>query len=470
MLRRTNFSKWQFSESFQGNRNGPGRRCGRLAAGLTLALSVAAASLLAPLAALASQEQPQVTTPSPWTFCARATNLIERQEGVPRQLLRAISKVESGRLHQKKRIVMAWPWTVMAEGRGRYLPTKSAAIAEVEGLKARGIRNIDVGCMQVNLHYHPHAFANLNQAFDPIANVAYAAAYLHSLKNEEGSWAKAVARYHSANPGRYKQYRVKVHLAWREERAKYLAAMSELQATQYADLEPLPAIMTWHQASVAEPFHNRLGTLTFASAQFESGIDGEMAAAMPMAALAYQSALPVSIAAREPSSEFRLPVAISAREPAEPVRPTMTAAIAARESGEYHQTERLPVSIAAREPPEFHGPAPAPVSIAAREPADIRPPLHTPVSIAAREPVDVTYQGRQVALAAREPAERRPAVAAGPWDLIGGFYPGFVRAEPVEPGSDWASLWPLSEPHADRFGRGIISLLQSAPGEPDGNG
>jgi hypothetical protein len=466
MLRCTIFSKRQFCESYQGHRNGLGRRGGRLAAGLTLALSVAALSLPA---ALASQEQPQVTKPSPWTLCARATNLIERQEGVPRQLLRAISKVESGRFHQKKRVVMAWPWTVMAEGRGRYLPTKAAAIAEVEGLKARGIRNIDVGCMQVNLFYHPHAFANLNQAFDPVANVSYAASYLKNLKIEEGSWAKAVARYHSADPGRYKQYRLKVHVAWRQERAKFLAALSEVQATQYADLEPLPTIMTWHQASVAEPFHNQLATLTFASAEFDDGVDDAMPAAGPMAALAYQSALPVSIDAREPSIEFRISVAISAREPADPVRPTMTAAIAAREPDEYHPVERLPVSIAAREPPEFHWQAPAPVSIAAREPADTKPSPHMPVTIAAREPADVAYQGRRVELAAREPSEA-PSALARPWDQIGGFYPGFVRAEPVAPGSDWSSLWPLIEPHAERFGRGIISLLQSAPGEPGGNG
>ncbi|MFM9844895.1 MAG: transglycosylase SLT domain-containing protein [Dongiaceae bacterium] len=470
MLRCNILSKWQISESHQGNRIGSGWRCGRLTAGLSLALSVAVLSLLAPPAALASQEQPEVTKPSPWTLCAKATNLIERQEGVPRQLLRAISKVESGRFHQKKRIVMAWPWTVMAEGRGRYLPTKAAAIAEVEGLKARGIRNIDVGCMQVNLHYHPHAFANLNQAFDPIANVAYAASYLRNLKIEEGSWAKAVARYHSANPGRYKQYRLKVHLAWREERAKFLAALSEVQATQYADLDPLPAIMTWHQASVAEPFHNRLATLTFASAEFDSGIDDETPAVVPMAALAYQPASPVSIADREPSGEFPVPVANSAREPADPVRPAMIAAIAAREPAEYRRVVHQPPSIAAREPPEFHPQIPAPVSIAAREPADIAPSLQAAVSIAAREPTDVTYQGRQVALAAREPAEVRPAAAAGPWDLIGGFYPGFTRAEPVEPGSDWSSLWPLIEPHAERFGRGIIGLLQSGPGEAGGHG
>ncbi|HVR65438.1 MAG TPA: transglycosylase SLT domain-containing protein [Verrucomicrobiae bacterium] len=470
MLRCIIFSKQQFCESYQGHRNGLGQRLGRLASWLTLVLSVATLSLLASPAARANQEQSQVTKPSPWTLCAKATNLIERQEGVPRQLLRAISKVESGRFHQKKRVVMAWPWTVMAEGRGRYLPTKAAAIAEVEGLKARGIRNIDVGCMQVNLFYHPHAFANLNQAFDPVANVSYAASYLKNLKIEEGSWAKAVARYHSADPVRYKQYRMKVHVAWRQERAKFLAALSEVQATQYADLDPLPTIMTWHQASVAEPFHNQLATLTFASAEFEDGTENEMPTMMTMAALAYQPALPVSIDALESPSEFTLSVAIPAREPIEPDKPTMTAAIAAREPAGYPQADRFPVSIAAREPPEFRRRAPAPVSIAAREPADVRPLLHMPVSISAREPADVSYQGRQVALAAREPAEWLSIAAAGPWDLIGGFYPGFVRAEPVKPGSDWSSLWPLIEPHAERFGRGIIGLLQSDPGEPGGNG
>jgi hypothetical protein len=459
----------QFSESYQGDRTAPARR-GRLApAALTLAAAAFFLALFLPLVALASQEQPQLSKPSPWTLCAKATNLIERQEGVPRQLLRAISKVESGRFHQKKRIVMAWPWTVMAEGRGRYLPTKAAAIAEVEGLKARGIRNIDVGCMQVNLQYHPHAFANLNQAFDPIANVAYAASYLKSLRIEEGSWAKAVARYHSANPGRYKQYRLKVHVAWREERAKYLAALSQLQAEQYADLDPLPSIMTWHQASVAEPFHNQLASLTFASAQFETGLENELPGAVPLAALAYGSAPPVSIAEREPPSEFRMAVAISAREPADPLRPTMTATIAAREPAEYRPEIRLPVSIAAREPAEFRRQAPPPVSLTAREPAEFRPAAPGAVSIAAREPQDVTYRGRQVALSAREPAEA-PLPAAGPWELIGGLYPGFARAEPVEPGSDWSSLWPLIEPHAERFGRGLIGLLQSAPGVPGGNG
>jgi Transglycosylase SLT domain len=138
----------------------------------------------------------------------------------------------------------------MAEGRGRYLDTKEAAIAEVEGLRARGVKNIDVGCMQVNLQAHPNAFASLEDAFDPLTNVTYAASFLKTLAAEQGSWAKAAAYYHSQNPARYRGYRAKVREIWTEEREKYLLALDQLRADQTAALglenlmrvaAPLPA-------------------------------------------------------------------------------------------------------------------------------------------------------------------------------------------------------------------------------------
>jgi hypothetical protein len=206
--------------------------------------SCLAALLLAPTAAVADAGQ------NPWTMCAKATNRVERDAGIPRQLLRAISKAESGRFHKGKQVVMAWPWTVMAEGRGRYLDSKAAAIAEVESLRARGVKNIDVGCMQVNLQYHPHAFASLDDAFDPLTNVTYAASFLKTLAAEQGSWAKAAAYYHSQNPARYRRYRAKIREIWTAEREKYLLALDKMRAEQAAALSlaslmrieaPLPA-------------------------------------------------------------------------------------------------------------------------------------------------------------------------------------------------------------------------------------
>ncbi len=167
--------------------------------------------------------QPGALVSDPWQLCGRHIALAEQLAGLPRHLLDAIAKIESGRWRPAHGAVFAWPWTVTAEGKGRFLPSRTAAIAVVRGLKARGITNIDVGCMQVNLQYHPEAFANLNEAFDPARNVAYAARYLGRLRANAGSWTTAIGRYHSNTPHLSNRYRRKVFRAWREER--HLAAM-----------------------------------------------------------------------------------------------------------------------------------------------------------------------------------------------------------------------------------------------------
>lgn len=153
-----------------------------------------------------------------WSVCPRYIRAAEQQHKLPPHLLTAISKVESGRWDAASKANLAWPWTVMAEGKGRYLPSKTAALAEVRKLQARGIKNIDVGCMQINLHYHPDAFANLEQALDPKHNTAYAASFLSRLRKDAGSWTHAIGDYHSKTISFARLYRLKVFKAWRAER------------------------------------------------------------------------------------------------------------------------------------------------------------------------------------------------------------------------------------------------------------
>jgi hypothetical protein len=166
-----------------------------------------------------------------WALCAAATDAAEAMRpDLPAHLLGALAKVESGRWHTASKARLAWPWTVMAEGRGRYLPTKAAAIAEVRALQAKGVSNIDVGCMQVNLHWHGRAFDSLEQAFDPAHNVAYAAAFLLDLRASENSWTKAIGVYHSRTPKFSGPYRSKVFRHWRaEKRAAVAARIAERQ-------------------------------------------------------------------------------------------------------------------------------------------------------------------------------------------------------------------------------------------------
>lgn len=153
-----------------------------------------------------------------WDLCQEQVAMIEHDRGIPAHLLEAISVAESGRWNETRKATVAWPWTVMAEGRGRFFPSSHQAIAEVEALRARGIRNIDVGCMQVNLYYHGDAFASLEEAFDPAINVAYAATHLGLLQEQSNSWQLAAGHYHSRNPEYNTPYRAKVERLWSQQR------------------------------------------------------------------------------------------------------------------------------------------------------------------------------------------------------------------------------------------------------------
>jgi Transglycosylase SLT domain len=129
---------------------------------------------------------------------------------IPAGLLGAIGRVESGRLDPHDGNVKAWPWSINAEGRGYAFNTKAEAIAAVLALQARNVISVDVGCMQVNLMYHPSAFASLDEAFDPPVNVRYAAKFLTELFAETKDWNLAAAFYHSKIPDRALSYQRKV--------------------------------------------------------------------------------------------------------------------------------------------------------------------------------------------------------------------------------------------------------------------
>jgi hypothetical protein len=175
------------------------------------------------LFALATQFMPRnaLAAADSHALCASAVTTTERSYRLPLMLLHAVSLAESGRWNKQRRASIAWPWTVTAQGRGKFYPDRNSAIAAVRALKAKGIRNIDVGCMQINLMHHESAFETIEQAFDPELNTGYAANFLKSLRREAGSWAHAVARYHSRNwKDKGQSYWRKVYRLWNSERRR----------------------------------------------------------------------------------------------------------------------------------------------------------------------------------------------------------------------------------------------------------
>jgi len=166
-------------------------------------------------------------------ICAQEAHRQELAQGLPRHILAAIAKAETGRWDETRRASFAWPWTVTAEGEGRYFATKAEALAEVRRLQARRITNIDVGCMQVNLGWHGHQFASLEEAMDPAANTAFAGRFLATLRATSTDWMEAAGRYHSSLAERNESYRAKVTRLWDEtkrdeaKRPEFYAALAK---------------------------------------------------------------------------------------------------------------------------------------------------------------------------------------------------------------------------------------------------
>jgi hypothetical protein len=205
--------------NFAAQQSRAARRLARHA-GCDLGGMVRALLLLLLLAAPAAANVTPRADASPIGLCRTAIAAAERAANIPPGLLHAIGRVESGRRDPDSGAFGPWPWTVNAEGRGQFFPTREAAIAAVRQLQAQGVRSIDVGCMQVNLRHHPNAFASLEEAFDPAANARYAARFLTELHAARNDWLRAAAHYHSHTPQFADAYRARVEAAWPEERAR----------------------------------------------------------------------------------------------------------------------------------------------------------------------------------------------------------------------------------------------------------
>ena len=125
--------------------------------------------------------------------CRRLIGAAERRHLIPAQLLSAIALTESGRWMVETGAIIAWPWTVYAQGEGNFHPNQAAASAAVKHLRARGVTNIDVGCMQINLQYHAEALPDAETALTPGRNIDCAADLLRRLYSKHHSWLQAVA-------------------------------------------------------------------------------------------------------------------------------------------------------------------------------------------------------------------------------------------------------------------------------------
>ena len=203
-----------------------------------------------------------LASPATAQDCARLAAQAGAEAGLPDGLLPAISLVEAGRADGQGGVA-PWPWTLNEGGKGMYFDTREEALDYLQKAIARGVTNIDVGCMQLNWKWHGAGFPSPVEMMDPERNTRYAARFMAELHDRLGSWETAAAAYHSTDPDRGQNYLRKVLAA---QGIFHLAPEGQGQGTLIAGL---PTNLRGILAFAGEPL------VALASAPPADGFTGE---------------------------------------------------------------------------------------------------------------------------------------------------------------------------------------------------
>ena len=131
---------------------------------------------------------------------------VARSHGLDPRLLYAVALLESGRPAGAG--VTPWPWVVHTPAGPRFFASEPEARTALAALVAahRPVE-LDVGLMQVNLHWHGTRVPSPAALLDPLTNLALAAEVLaQALRSAPGDPTLGVGRYHSWDAARARGY------------------------------------------------------------------------------------------------------------------------------------------------------------------------------------------------------------------------------------------------------------------------
>lgn len=142
-----------------------------------------------------------VRKPAPQGICERELARAAAKYQIPLQILYAVALTESGTGSGLQ------PLMLHIEGKDHLPASLPAALEMFRAANARGVKLIDIGCMQVNWYWHREEFRTLEEIFDPRLNVEQGARFLKELRQRHGSWTMAVARYNAGPANTQGQHR-----------------------------------------------------------------------------------------------------------------------------------------------------------------------------------------------------------------------------------------------------------------------
>lgn len=134
------------------------------------------------------------------TRCSKIIDFFEKKHNIPNHLLHSIAAIESRKS----------PWAVYAVSRSHFFRSKDAAVSFIKKMRAQGVKNINIGCMQLDVRSHARRFKCIDDMLSPYHNIEFAARLLKKLYRIHGSWANAVRYYHSAESCHNVKYKNRV--------------------------------------------------------------------------------------------------------------------------------------------------------------------------------------------------------------------------------------------------------------------
>lgn len=210
----------------------------------------------------------------------------EARRNIPRGLLMAIALTESGTGGSPS------PYAMNIAGRSHFARSGQEMANIISANWSRGVRSIDVGCMQINLKYHGGKFPRLTDLLNSTTNVEYGASYLIRLATASGSWKDAVMSYHNKNnPTRRAWYGCKVwnnYLAINRARDGYLQCPDSPNGSSTASRQTMAGPPktseevrnAWAKATGAGPLTRPTQVAT--SAQVQQGVVGGQTVDIPI--------------------------------------------------------------------------------------------------------------------------------------------------------------------------------------------
>ena len=112
-------------------------------------------------------------------------------------ILYAVALIESAKGSTQNQVT-PWPWAINKSGKSIIPASQQEARTILNKTLAEGSRNIDVGLMQINLHWQGHRVDKPEQLLNPVTNLQIGALVLaEAIQSVPNDLVLGIGRYHS---------------------------------------------------------------------------------------------------------------------------------------------------------------------------------------------------------------------------------------------------------------------------------